>query len=49
MLAAQLGSIHRDKQGKEVLKDNDFADAGRHVLASAEELGGISPSGHLVV
>lgn len=45
----ELGAIHRNEKGKEVLKDNDFADASRHVLASAQEAGGIQAGGGFMV
>jgi len=45
----QLGAIHRNDRGKEVLKDNDFADSSRHVLASAQEAGGIQAGGGFMV
>jgi hypothetical protein len=48
MTIHQLGSMHRDDKGREVLKDNDFGDSTRHVLATSQEQGGIRAGGSII-
>jgi len=46
---AQMSTLHKGEKGKEVLKDNDFADGGRYVLGSASAMGGLQAGGVLML
>jgi len=48
MTIHELSTMHRDEKGREVLKDNDYGDATRHVLATSALMGGIQAGGGIV-
>jgi hypothetical protein len=41
----QFQTLHRNEKGKEVLKNNDYADSARYALASNQEMGGTFAAG----